>query len=166
MTFPTTARQFGADTLIDCERRSKVYRAGAAAWYAGPLGEATVGSLTGLCQNRQFLPGKSLTGPETGAGIFGDECPLRDAETGALSRILDQSPGKLKIFPPALGNRIAKARAWIDDIASGCVPSFAEIHCAPAAAQDLVAGQMDIMFESPTITWFVAPTPDGESWQS
>jgi hypothetical protein len=34
------------------------------------------------------------------------------------------------------------------------------VHCAPAAAQDLVAGQMDIMFESPTITWSVAPTPD------
>jgi hypothetical protein len=38
------------------------------------------------------------------AGVFGDESLLRGAETGTLSRLSGQSPGKLKAFPPASGN--------------------------------------------------------------
>jgi hypothetical protein len=37
---------------------------------------------------------------------YGDDCPLRAAETGFSPVSPSQSPGKLKTIPPAAGNRI------------------------------------------------------------
>jgi hypothetical protein len=85
--------------------------AGSAACDHGALQTRTlspVSSRTSLCRSRQFLPGKDLARPETGAAIFADD--------GLFPR---QIPGSLAFpsLPPAAGNRsragLGGGSSWI-----------------------------------------------------
>ncbi len=52
--------------------------------------------------------GKRLARPETGAGIFGDECLLRGAETGLSRAFPAKAPGSQRHFHPQRETGVAR----------------------------------------------------------